>query len=140
MIASITFAPMPKHEEPVAAYFSVLFIGNGGERLVIRDMKLVRMKNGEFLIQFPNRKRVNRCVNCRCKNDFDSQYCCQCGVVLPSDVPVLSAGGGEIRYCDTTRPADSDTRERMTRVIAEAYQAWLKSNVGGDKAYTVELK
>ncbi len=107
-------------EDKLQAYCSVTF----DDCFVVRDIKIIRGPRGTF-VAMPSRKIADPCPKCRGKNHLRALFCNDCGFRLsPERAPVDGAGRAQL-YADVAHPIHAGYRERLQRLILDAYEAEL---------------
>ena len=88
---------------------------------VVRDMKIIRRRDGKLLLAMPSRKLSFNCATCRCKNPVDANYCNRCGKSLPKK----EYGR---KHEDVAHPIDASARRMIEQEVLEVYQEILEEN------------
>ncbi|MFC1806425.1 SpoVG family protein [Planctomycetota bacterium] len=88
---------------------------------VVRDLKIIRGVKGAF-VAMPSRKLSDLCPRCGGKNHLRARFCNECGNRLNPDRADRDESGRAKLHADIAHPINQDYRERLQRIILEAYE------------------
>lgn len=128
-ISEVRVKLVEKSRERLQAFCSITLDGD----FVIRDLKIIDGINGPF-VAMPSRKLADRCPRCGYKNHLKARFCNECGAKLRENRAPRDAQGRAKLHADVAHPINSECRERIQKVLIDAYRAELeKSKAPGYK-------
>ncbi len=104
-----------QHSNPrLLAYCSAVFNGD----FAVHDIKLVQGNNG-VILSMPSRRRKDHCPGCHHANEFNANYCSNCGNRLP---PLTDLDVQLPERADVFHPLNSRARLWLQDAIWDAYR------------------
>jgi stage V sporulation protein G len=98
--------------------FCTIVIDN---EFLIRDLRIIETRHGLF-VSMPSRKIADHCPDCGMKNAYTAVFCNNCGRELPDIEIPKDDTGREKLYADVCHPIVPECREKLQKVILEAYR------------------
>ena len=85
---------------------------------LVKEMKIIE-KPGKLHLCMPNRRVVEPCNKCGCKNHLQANYCSKCGVQLPKDW--LSDPEPPRMFADLAHPIHARFRGYIEDAVFDEY-------------------
>ena len=117
-ITKVTVELTGYQKDKLRAYCHVVI----DDPIMIREVKILAMENG-FLVAMPNRRSTEPCAHCSARNDFNAQFCSQCGQPF-----VASDDPNRRIYRDIVHPISAKARRQLEAVVLAAYEKELEAD------------
>jgi DNA-binding cell septation regulator SpoVG len=120
-VNKIVLVPEAFHGAPyqILAFVEIVL----ADVIVVKDVTLMeRRLDGAMILQFPSKRRVAHCPQCRKRGDVADNWCRWCGLKFEgADRPTLLTDKRPHR--DVCHPIDRPTRDRITWAVIDAVAA-----------------
>lgn len=120
-ITEVRIKLVERSSERLRAFCSITLDGD----FVIRDLKIIDGANGAF-VAMPSRKLADRCPRCGSKNHLRAKFCNECGQKLNENRAPKDPQGRAKLHADVAHPINAACRERVQKVVIEAFNAELE--------------
>ena len=97
--------------------------------LRISGIKILRNRAGIFFIDMPNRRKVDRCPQCPCRNALQANYCNNCGVELSCDRIPFDVNGRPNLYAKIVTTLSADYHIIIEKDILTEFAHVLKNEI-----------
>lgn len=88
---------------------------------VVRDLKILRLANGEYSIGMPSKKVTDRCPVCFSVNALVFHFCSRCGLALDPKRGTPGLNGNVVLFMDQAHPITQDCRAYIQEVVMDAF-------------------
>lgn len=124
-----------ERKRPMIATNIQIFLNEGGRSAVlawvnitienavaIRDIKLIRRKDGGYMLAFPNKSYKISCPYCHTSIAITAKFCEECGREMERTPWPLDKRGVPYHSKDCAYPITKEVRDYLTEIVLSEYE------------------